>query len=272
MTSQARHRSPAPPSSRRRRGATEPARQRGSAEPAGRRDFTERTEGAGRRAAPTERHGRSRPRGRAIPGRWWLLARRALALACLTAAVALTVTLLRPPPPATVPVLTAAVDLPAGQALTDAHLAVRRIPASAVAPGALKDPADAVGHAVVAATPAGTQLTATTVLGPGLLAAAPEGTVVVAVPLAGSWEAVLAEPGRTVTLFAAPRSGAVGPAEEVGRGVVLATIDTSSQVSSLLAEVNGPESPTTYVAVPRDLARVVVAAGATGTLTVVVGR
>lgn len=198
--------------------------------------------------------------------------RRLLALGCLTAAIVLAISVLRPPPPPLAAVLVTTTDLSAGHVLTDADVSVAAVPEAGAAPGALTDPVEAVGRPLAVAAPAGTTLTATTVLGPGLLAAAPAGTVVIAVPLSTPGEALLAEPGRTVTLLAAPPHGANGPAVDVGEGVVLATIGASPQVTSLLSEVDGPGEATTYVAVPRNAATVIVGAGATGTLTVIAGH
>lgn len=102
-----------------------------------------------------------------LPLRGWprkLAIRRLVAVLLVLAAVALAI---RPQPRGTdtVPMLTAARDLPPGTTLGDADLTVARFPPSLRPKAALTDPAQARGRVLAAATTAGEPLTGARLLG-----------------------------------------------------------------------------------------------------------
>jgi Flp pilus assembly protein CpaB len=102
-----------------------------------------------------------------LPLRGWprrLAIRRLVAVLLVLAAAALAI---RPQPRATdtVPMLTAARDLPPGTTLVDADLTVSRLPPSLRPKAALTDPGQARGRVLAAATTAGEPLTGARLLG-----------------------------------------------------------------------------------------------------------
>src|SRR5215203_3844514 len=74
--------------------------------------------------------------------------RRLLSAALASAAVVLVVLELRPPPAPRVTVLVATRAVPAGAVLEVGDVGTRRVPRASVQPGALDDPARAVGRRV----------------------------------------------------------------------------------------------------------------------------
>ncbi len=143
--------------------------------------------------------------------------------------------------PETVPVWTAAADLPAGSVLERDDLRRAAYPADGVPGGALRSPGEAVGRTVLAPVPAGLPITRSQLLGPRALDGYP-GRSALAVRIDPAAAALL-RPGDRIALVAGdPQGGAAaesvtgdalvvtvprpasgtGPAGEAGRLVVLA--------------------------------------------------
>jgi len=131
----------------------------------------------------------------------------------LGAAAGVVVHALRPPPPATAPVVTLAHDVPAGTVLAPGDLVVSALPPAAAPAGALSGMAAAEGRSTAVDLPARTPLVATMLVDAAL--AGPAGTVVVAVRLDDPAVAALLEPGLRLDLVAARHEG--GPGETVAR-------------------------------------------------------
>jgi len=136
-------------------------------------------------------------------------------------AALLALTVLAPPPPATVPMTVAARDLPAGTRLGDADL--RDVPApAAVVPTAALDRAGALGQVLLAPVSAGEPITTARLNGSGLLTGTPPGTVALPVRLADPGAAALLVPGDRVDLVTAVgRDAPATGARVVGRGLVV---------------------------------------------------
>lgn len=153
---------------------------------------------------------RSGPPGR-LGWRRTLVLRRAAALAL--GGLALVLALTPPDRPATVPVLVAAADLPAGAALGPAELAVREWPAELAPDGTLHEPAAAGGRTLIGAVRAGEPITDTRLVG-ATQASGPD-EAVVPVRLADEAVASILAPGSRIDVLAA--------GERVDQPVVLAT-------------------------------------------------
>ncbi|MFQ1003576.1 Flp pilus assembly protein CpaB [Modestobacter sp. SSW1-42] len=190
-------------------------------------------------------------------------------LACLALVLAL-----RPPPPAagpapaTVPVVVAAGDLPAGATLTDADLAVARLPVDAAPAGAVTDVPQLTGAVLASPLRSGEPVTDARVVGPGLWSAVPAGQVAAPVRLADLAVATLLRAGDRVDVLAA------GGAPDGAPGVqVVATGALVLAVPSTTAEDDAPGSDGLLVlAVPPDTAGRLAAAATSATLTVTLGR
>ncbi len=117
-------------------------------------------------------------------------------------AALLALSVLAPPPAATVVMTVAARDLPAGALLVSDDL--RDVPApAALVPAAALDRSGALGQVLLAPVAAGEAITAARLTGSGLLAGTPPGTVALPVRLADPGAAALLEPGDRVNLLAA---------------------------------------------------------------------
>ncbi|WP_447643553.1 SAF domain-containing protein [Nocardioides zeae] len=126
--------------------------------------------------------------------------RRWLAAACALVAVGATVGALRPAPPASTPVVVAAVPLPAGAVIEAGDLLTVAVPPEAAPPGRL--PADELVGAVVAApVDAREPLTEQRIVGPRALAPA-EGEVTVPIRLPDAGVASLLGVGDVVDVLA----------------------------------------------------------------------
>jgi pilus assembly protein CpaB len=133
----------------------------------------------------------------------------------------LTMSVLAPPPAATVMMTVAARDLPAGTRLVAGDLRDVPAPATVVPPSAL-DRSGALGEVLLAPVGAGETITAARLSGSGLLAGTPSGTVALPVRLADPGAAALLVPGDRVDLVAAVASDAEPPgARVVGRDLVV---------------------------------------------------
>jgi pilus assembly protein CpaB len=123
------------------------------------------------------------------------------ALAAVLVATALVLAVLPPQRATTVPVLVAAVDVPAGGPLRASDLTVRDWPADLVPSGALRAPPEADGRALVGAARAGEPITDARLAGAAPLAAA-DGAVV-PVRLADAGVSAVLAPGSRVDVVAA---------------------------------------------------------------------
>lgn len=135
-----------------------------------------------------------------------LARRRLLAACCLGVAAAAGLHEVAGPPPPTVPVTTAARDLPAGTLLRGTDLETRALPPGAVPAGAA-DRAAAVGEVLAAPVRAGEPLTDVRLVGDDLAAAHPDlATLPVRLPDAG--QAALLDPGDRIDLVVTdPQAG-----------------------------------------------------------------
>ncbi|CEA08808.1 flagellar basal body P-ring biosynthesis protein FlgA [Arthrobacter saudimassiliensis] len=118
-------------------------------------------------------------------------------------------------------VVTARQDLAAGSLLEPAHLASLRLPADAVPPGAVTDPASVTGRRLAHPLPAGMPLSETVLLGPGLLRGSPPGTAAVAVRPDDPAAVRLLHPGELVDVVVSGEPGfAAEPGTRtIGRGL-----------------------------------------------------
>lgn len=198
-------------------------------------------------------------------------------LACLALVLAL-----RPPPPvagpvtATVPVVVAAADLPAGAALTAGDLVVARLPADAAPAGVVTDVPQLTGAVLASPVRSGEPVTDVRVVGAGLWSAVPAGQVAAPVRLADLAVSTLLRAGDRVDVLA---TGDVpGSAEGAGPAVqVVATgalVLTAPAVPTDGAPAGGAPGADglLVLAVPPDTAGRLAAAAASATLTVTLGR
>lgn len=105
--------------------------------------------------------------------------RRFAAAVLVSLALGLVVLQLGPPRVGTVPVVTAAEDLPAGTVLGPEQLAVAAYPHGLAPEGAVADPAALAGRTLAGAAGSGQPLTESAVVGPGLLTGRPAGATAV---------------------------------------------------------------------------------------------
>lgn len=175
-----------------------------------------------------------------------------VAAGCLGLAAALAVGELRPAPAATVDVLVAAHDLPAGTTLTSTDVRT-----AALAPAAAVDSARAAGHASLVGRRTAVPVPAGLPMVPGVLTGGrltgPPGTVVTAVRLADGAVARLLSPGDRVDLLAATAEGGPGVAvaraalvlpapEDAAPGALLGGSAAASQAAPLMLAVRPEEA------------------------------
>jgi pilus assembly protein CpaB len=169
------------------------------------------------------------------PRSWIDLVRRLAAAALALGALVLAA---RPPSapeatpdgPATVGVVVAGRDLPAGTVLGKADLRVARLPPEAVPDGVAASPDQLAGRPLAGALRAGEPVTDVRLVGPGLTAALPAGRVAAPVRLADLAVAALVQAGDRVDVLAtAP--GAID-AEVVAAGALVLAPSTPGDDSS----------------------------------------
>jgi Flp pilus assembly protein CpaB len=131
--------------------------------------------------------------------------RRSLAACLLLVALWVTIRTAATPPPATVAVLIAAHDLPAGSALTADDVRQAPWPADGAPGGRL---AVAAGRVLASPIRAGELLTDARVLGPGLLAGQAQGTVAMPIRLADPTGGAMLQAGDRVDVLASTSSAA----------------------------------------------------------------
>ena len=187
-------------------------------------------------------------------------------LACLALLLAL-----RPPPPAagaldataTVPVVVAAADLPAGAVLGTGDLVVVRLPVDAAPAGVVTDPPQLTGAVLASPLRAGEPVTDVRLVGPGLWSAVPAGQVAAPVRLADLAVATLLRAGDRVDVLAAGE----GPdAQVVAADALVLTAPAPP------AEGAPASDGLLVLAVPPDTAGRLAVSAASATLTVTLGR
>lgn len=172
-----------------------------------------------RRPGSPRRSGTGRPAAR-FTG--WLSRNRRLAVALLLcAAAALAVQQLTPAPAATVTVVAAARDLPAGAALAAADVAEVRVPPGVLAEGLLRETGQAAGRQLAAPLRKGQLLADAQLLGPGLLAGSPPGSAAVPLRMADPSSIQLVSPGQLVNVVLTAANGydQQQPSEVLASGV-----------------------------------------------------
>jgi pilus assembly protein CpaB len=191
--------------------------------------------------------------GRSRRARWRRrVLRRLLAGLLAAGAVLSALQVLRPAPPVTAPVLTATRALSPGMPLDEAAVSVRRVPVSALPPGAVRDVGALRGRSLATPMAPGEVLTATRLVPRTGAEGLPRGTAAVRVLLADGGSARLLSAGQramvylegeanpaaqAVLILAVERPDAVGgspldldPAQgEPGAAVVLALDETARQ-------------------------------------------
>ncbi|MGC0249473.1 SAF domain-containing protein [Pseudactinotalea sp. Z1748] len=146
-----------------------------------------------------------------------------IAAACVGTAIAVVLLQVRPPGPATTPVVVAAHDLSAGVVLGADDLHVRHDPDP---PSHQPAAEDLIGLRMSVGLPAGMPLATTMLVGPGLADGAPPGTVVAPVRLADPAVLSLARPGDLVDLYLAPADtgGQREEADLITQGAVILSL------------------------------------------------
>lgn len=129
-------------------------------------------------------------------------------LAALSAGVAVWAALgvLRPAPPQTVLVATAARDLPAGHVLDDSDVTVEPLPASVIPDASRLAPDEVPGRALAGPIGLGEPITTSRVQGPGLLTGADAGHVAMTVRIADAGSVGLLRAGDLVDVLSARQS------------------------------------------------------------------
>lgn len=162
--------------------------------------------------------------------------RRLLSALCAAAAVLAGLRAVEPPPPATVPVLTAARDLPSGAVLDDDDLVTVRLPEAAAPDGLARAP-DAVGRMVAAPLRRGEPVTDVRLVGRQLLDGYP-GLVAVPVRIPDAGAAALVRVGDRVDLLATDPTGTT-PASVVAPAVQVIAIPPPDEGTSAIGAVSG---------------------------------
>jgi pilus assembly protein CpaB len=145
-----------------------------------------------------------------------------------------------------VPVLVAAVDLPAGASVRSADLAVRAWPPELVPGGALRDPAAADGRVLIGAARAGEPLTDVRLTG-AAARGAPADTTAVPIRLADPGVAALLLPGSLVDVVGVGASTAEPVVLAAGASVLTVLPEDASR-SGRLVLVAMPPGPAARVA------------------------
>jgi hypothetical protein len=160
---------------------------------------------------PSNWHGPARRGGGPVRDVRLLLARyrRPLAIGLALAGLWITIRSAAPPPPATIPMLTAAHDLPAGHTLTNDDLRTGAWPADRVPLGRLSL---AAGRVLASPIRAGEPVTDARVLGPGLLTGQPAGMVAVPIRLGDAAAGLIVRPGDRVDVLASSAASTLGSA------------------------------------------------------------
>lgn len=158
----------------------------------------------------------------------------------------MTISLLRPSPPATTAILVANRELPAGHTITESDVSEALWPTAVGPPPPVAEIDDIRGRVTTGPLAAGEPIGVARIIGPGLLdltgATDSDGTELVAAPirLADSGQAALIRPGDTVDVIAARASDAGGQsAERVATDVRVITIAGATDGESGLLSSSG---------------------------------
>ncbi|WP_432457766.1 SAF domain-containing protein [Cellulomonas iranensis] len=214
------------------------------------------------------------PVARPTPARRWRLllwrSRALVAALCLGATAAAVVHAVRPPPPATVPVVVLTRDVPAGTTLTPDDVTVARVAPGAAPQRVVTTVPDAVGGVTAVALPASMPLAPALLVDAALTG--PPGTVVTAVRLDDPAVAALLAPGLRVDLVAARPEGGHGRTVARRALVLPAPADGPAGAGGgLLGGVAAPdEAPPVVVALTPDEALAVAESSASSRLVAVV--
>lgn len=195
-------------------------------------------------ASPTPRFGVATRVLRAVRRRL-LLHRRLVAALLVGVAAYATLQVLRPPAPATVPVLISAADLPAGTTLTADNVVQVRRDHETVPDGRLDA---AIGRVLAAPVRRGEALTDARVVGSGLTRAAP-GSVALSVRIADAPALDLVRVGDAIDVIAVPATGVEGTSNQsrvLLRGAMVLALPTEAPSS-----VGGEVSRVVTLEVPR---------------------
>lgn len=191
--------------------------------------------------------------------------RRLLLATCLAVAALAGLRAVAPPEPATVPMLVAARDLPAGRVLTDADLETVPAPAELVPAGA-RSRAEARGRTTTGPVRRGEALTDARLVTTRLLAGYP-GRVALPVRLPDPATVALLQVGDRIDLVATDPT--TGTAETVATDAPVAAIPDAPATPGAAAGVQ-PGGRLVVVALSPAAARVVAAAAATRHLSAVI--
>lgn len=192
--------------------------------------------------------------------------RRLLSALCAAAAVLTCLRALAPPPPETVPVLTAARDLPSGAVLQDEDLVTVRLPEGS-APAGLARAQEAVGRTVAAPLRRGEPLTDVRLVGRRLLDGYP-GLVAVPVRIPDAGAAALLRVGDRVDLLATDPAG-TAPSSVVAPAVQVIALPASDEATNGIGAVTGR---LIVVATTQSVAEEVSAQAVRGFLTLTLSR
>jgi pilus assembly protein CpaB len=156
--------------------------------------------------------------------------RRSVAALLAAGSVGAGLLALAPPEPATVLVLRAAADLPAGTTLDAAHVEPVSMPVDLVPDGALHHPPDVAQRVLAGPVRRGEPLTDARLVAPGLLRGLPTGTVAAPVRIADPAAVDLLRAGDVIDVLAADagpdgaRPQRAPRAQVVARGVRVLTV------------------------------------------------
>jgi len=152
--------------------------------------------------------------------------RRLLAAGLFAAAMAFGLQTLAPPPPPTVPAVSAARDLPAGASLGPGDITLARVDPRSVPDGSLRALAPASGETLVSAVRRGELITDVRLLGAGALDQLGSGLVAAPVRIADAEAVSLLHPGSVVDVLAsgAATGSSLGEARLVAAAVRVLTV------------------------------------------------
>jgi Flp pilus assembly protein CpaB len=161
----------------------------------------------------------------------------------------------------TVPVVVAAGDLPAGTPLTEADLAVARLPPDLRPDGSVTEVEPILGRVLAAPVRNGEAITDVRLVGSGVTALLPSGHVAAPVRLADLAVAALVRSGDRIDVLAIVEGGSAADVVAENALVLAAT-------GSGGAETDDGSAGLLLVAVPPEVAARLAAAAATATLTI----
>ncbi|MFM8240678.1 MAG: Flp pilus assembly protein CpaB [Actinomycetota bacterium] len=189
--------------------------------------------------------------------------RRTLAAVLAFAATLGVLAVVRPSPPASVSVLVASHDLPAGATLASDDVRIAEVPADALPPGAFTSAGDLSGRTLSAPMSAGEMVTSTRLTDAAL--SYEEGTYAVPLRLADAEVAGLLAPGVVIDIVRDAR----GRVEVVAQAVRVITVPRRGATNSMGSSPNSTPGSLILVAADRTTAIRLAAAGTTGDLAAI---